>query len=105
MNFHFLEERNEWSPESMTTDSIIDMWEMAHVKDAATLLDNLGFTTKEIDISKLLAVIDEELQDVHTEKEFTPLLRVGFLLFSKMRVLFLKFFFFLLLPIGIAGFT
>lgn len=60
----------------MPIESIVDLWEMAHVKNAAGLLDDLGFTSKEINLSKLSAIIDEELQDVHTEKEITPLLRV-----------------------------
>lgn len=61
----------------MPTEVIVDMWEMAHVKNAANLLDDLGFTSKEINLSKLSSIIDEELQDVHTEKELTPLLRVN----------------------------
>lgn len=72
-----LDEPNDWPAESMPIDVIIDMWEMAHVKNATILLDDLGFTSKEINVSKLSSVIDEELQDAHTEKEFTPLLRAS----------------------------
>lgn len=61
----------------MPIESIVDIWEMAHVKNAAGLLDDLGFTSKEINLSKLSTVIDEELQDAHTDKEITPLLRVN----------------------------
>lgn len=70
------DEPGDWPLETMPVDLIIDMWEMAHVKNATELLDNLGFNTKEINLSKLSSVIDEELQGVHTDKEFTPLLRV-----------------------------
>lgn len=66
----------------MPVEVIVDMWEMAHVKNAAGLLDDLGFTSKEINLSKLSTIIDEELQDVHTEKELTPLLRVNWILLS-----------------------
>lgn len=66
----------------MPVEVIVDMWEMAHVKNAAGLLDDLGFTSKEINLSKLSTIIDEELQDVHTEKELTPLLRVNKILFQ-----------------------
>lgn len=65
----------------MPADVIIDMWEMAHVKNASELLDNLGFNTKEINLSKLSSVIDEELQGVHTDKEFNTLLRVNIIHF------------------------
>lgn len=61
----------------MPVEVIVDMWEMTHVKNAAGLLEDLGFTSKEINLSKLSTIIDEELQDVHTEKELTPLLRVN----------------------------
>lgn len=61
----------------MPMDMIIDMWEMAQVKNASNLLYDLGFTEKEINLSKLLAVIDEELQNVQTDTELAPLLRVS----------------------------
>lgn len=67
----------DWSRESMPIDTVIDMWEIAHVKNASSLLDDLGFTEKEINLSQLLVVIDEELQNVHNDKEFTPLLRAA----------------------------
>lgn len=54
------------------------MWEMAHVKNPASLMEDLGFTEREINLSRLLGVIDEELQNVHNDREFTPLLRVSF---------------------------
>lgn len=64
----------------MPAETIIDMWEMAHVKNPANLLEDLGFTDPEINLSRLLAVTDEELQNVHNDRndrEFTPLLRVS----------------------------
>lgn len=79
------DEPNDWPLEIMPMEVIIDMWEVAHVKNAAELLDNLGFNTKEINLSKLSSVIDEELQAVHTDKEFAPLLRVCILV-MKMRL-------------------
>lgn len=61
----------------MPAETIIDIWEMAHVKNPANLLEDLNFTETEINLSRLLAVIDEELQNVHNDREFTPLLRVN----------------------------
>lgn len=52
------------------------MWEMAHVKNPANLMEDLGFTERQINLARLLGVIDEELQNVHNDREFTPLLRV-----------------------------
>lgn len=52
------------------------MWELNHVKSPATLMEDLGFNEREINLSRLLGVIDEELQNVHNDREFTPLLRV-----------------------------
>lgn len=81
-NFHYFsptltDEPNDWSNESLSIDTIIDMWEMAHVKNPNGLLEDLGFTEREINLSRLLGVIDEELQNVHNDREFTPLLRVS----------------------------
>lgn len=71
-----LDEPNDWSNESLPIDTIIDMWELNHVKSPATLMDDLGFSEREINLSRLLGVIDEELQNIHNDREFTPLLRV-----------------------------
>lgn len=60
----------------MASDIIVEMWEMAHVKDAGVLLDNLGFTGKEVNLVQLSAIIDEELQDVQ-QTDKASLLRVG----------------------------
>lgn len=60
----------------MASDIIIDMWEMAHVKDATALLENLGFNGKDVNIRQLSAVIDEELQDVQ-QSEKSSLLKVS----------------------------
>lgn len=75
VHFHS-DEPNDWSNESQPIDTIIDMWEMAHVKNPANLMEDLGFTERDINLSRLLGVIDEELQNVHNDREFTPLLRV-----------------------------
>lgn len=40
-------------------------------------MEDLGFNEREINLSRLLGVIDEELQNVHNDREFTPLLRVS----------------------------
>lgn len=62
----------------MTAENIIEMWEMAHVKDAAILLENLGFADKEVNVMHLSTAIDEELQDAQQpEKSLTSLLRVS----------------------------
>lgn len=75
--FIILDEKGEWPVETMPSDVIIDMWEMAHVKNAALLLENLGFTTKDVNLHQLSSVIDEELQDAQqSEKSFTSLMRV-----------------------------
>lgn len=71
-----LDEPNDWSNESLPADAIIDMWEMAHVKNPSNLMEDLGFNERQINLSRLLGVIDEELQNVHNDREFTPLLRV-----------------------------
>lgn len=71
-----LDEPNDWSSESLPIDTIIDMWEMAHVKNPANLMEDLGINDRDINLSRLLGVIDEELQNVHNDREFTPLLRV-----------------------------
>lgn len=71
------DEASDWPNDTMPMDMIIDMWEMAQVKNAANLLYDLGFTDKEINVSKLLTIIDEEVQNVQTDKESTPLLRVS----------------------------
>lgn len=61
----------------MPLEALIDLWEMSHVKNAATLLDDLGFRANSVNLSELASIVDEELQDVHTEKELMPLLRVS----------------------------
>lgn len=62
----------------MSVEQLIDFWEMSHVKNAATLLDDLGFTSDKVNLSKLSTIIDEEIHDIHNnEKEITPLLRVS----------------------------
>lgn len=77
-NYSSPDEKCEWPVDTMAADIIVEMWEMAHVKDAAQLLENLGFTGKEVNVMRLSAIIDEELQDVQqSEKSFTPLLRVS----------------------------
>lgn len=76
MFLYLADEPNDWSNESLSIDTIIDMWELAHVNNAATLLEDLGFTGRDINLSRLLGVIDEELRNVHNDREFTPLLRV-----------------------------
>lgn len=73
---HLSDEPNDWSNESLSVHAIIDMWEMAHVTNAANLIEDLGFTESDINLSRLLTVIDEELRNVHNDREFTPLLRV-----------------------------
>ncbi|XP_055309722.1 blastoderm-specific protein 25D isoform X2 [Sitodiplosis mosellana] len=75
-----LDEPNDWSNESLSIDTIIDMWEMAHVKNPGMIMEDLGFTEREINLSRLLGVIDEELQNVHNDREFTPLLRASLVL-------------------------
>lgn len=55
---------------------------MAHIKNPANLLEDLGFNEREINLSRLLSVIDEELQHIHDDREFTPLLRVIIFFFS-----------------------
>lgn len=77
IEFVSADEPIDWSSESMPIDTVIDMWEIALVKNASSLLDDLGFTEKEINLSQLLAVIDEELQNLHNDKEFAPLLRAA----------------------------
>lgn len=84
------DEPNDWSNETLSIDTIIDMWEMAHVKNPNGLLEDLGFTEREINLSRLLGVIDEELQNVHNDREFTPLLRVS-KVFEKYRYSIIKF--------------
>lgn len=74
--FKLPDEPHDWSNESMPSETIVDIWEMAHVKHPANLLEDLGFSDTEINLSRLLGVIDEELQNVHNDREFTPLLRV-----------------------------
>lgn len=61
----------------MSVEALIDFWEMSHVKNAAALLDDLGFSSDKVSLAKLSSIIDEELQDTHNEKEITPLLRVS----------------------------
>ncbi|XP_031631697.1 blastoderm-specific protein 25D isoform X2 [Contarinia nasturtii] len=72
-----LDEPHDWSNEALPTDQLIDMWEMAHVKNPSALMEDLGFTEREINLSRLLSVIDEELRNVHNDREFTPLLRAS----------------------------
>lgn len=76
MSLSSVDEPNDWSNESLSIDTIIDMLEIAHVNNAASLMEDLGFNEREINLSRLLAVIDEELRNVHNDREFTPLLRV-----------------------------
>lgn len=40
-------------------------------------MEDLGFNEREINLSRLVGVIDEELQNIHNDREFTPLLRVS----------------------------
>lgn len=62
----------------MTFDAVIDMLELSHIKDASGMLETLGFRSKEINISQLLAVLDDELQDdQQAEKSSMPLLEVS----------------------------
>lgn len=71
-----LDDPKDWSSECLSIDTIIDMWELNHVKNPAMLMEDLGFNEREINLSRLLGVIDEELQNIHNDREFTPLLRV-----------------------------
>lgn len=83
MSFSNIDEKDGWPVETMSSDIIIDMWDMAHVKDSATLLENLGFNGTDINLVQLSAVIDEELQDVQqSEESFTSLLRVSFIYYG-----------------------
>lgn len=66
-------------PSSMSFNAVVDLLEVAHVKNVSDLLDNLGFSSNEINLTKLSSTIDEELQDNHSEKELISLLRVSFL--------------------------
>lgn len=62
----------------MTFDAVVDILELGHIKDACMLLETLGFKRKDINISQLLAVLDEELQDdQQSEISLTPLLKVS----------------------------
>lgn len=78
------DDSSDWLSETLPIEAIIELWEMAHVKNAANLLDDLGFNDKEINLSQLLNVIDEELQNVHNDREFTPLLRVIYIDYSNI---------------------
>lgn len=70
------DELDAFTPETLSADRVVDLWEMAHIKNASNLLEDLGFNDKEIHLSQLLNVIDEELQNCHDDKELSPLLRV-----------------------------
>lgn len=66
--FFFLD---KWPTESsaVPAEVIVDMWETAGITNAKTLLDNLGFATKEIHISQLSLAIDEDMLGVQDEDD------------------------------------
>lgn len=73
--------KENWPTESsaVPVEVIIDMWTSAGIANAKTLLDNLGFTTNEIQISQLSVVIDDDLQSMQNmdkDNAVTSLLRV-----------------------------
>lgn len=62
---------DKWPTESsaVPAEVIVDMWETAGITNAKTLLDNLGFATKEIHISQLSLAIDEDMLGVQDEDD------------------------------------
>lgn len=64
---------DKWPTESsaVPAEVIVDMWETAGIANAKTLLDNLGFATKEIHISQLSLAIDEDMLGVQDEEDAT----------------------------------
>ncbi|GAB0099295.1 blastoderm-specific protein 25D [Sergentomyia squamirostris] len=72
----------DFTPESdvVPFDVIVDMWENAGVLQATTLLSNLGFTGRSINIGELSASIDHELQVMRENVAAIPLLRASLVL-------------------------
>lgn len=51
------------------TGTIVGMWEVAGVSDAATLLSDLGFTGDDVRLTDLITVICEELKNLRDEPD------------------------------------
>lgn len=79
--FHInLDELTAFPPGVLSSDAIVSLWEMANIKNATNLLEDLGFNDKEINLTQLIFVIDEEQQHCHDDKELLPLLKVSHLI-------------------------
>lgn len=51
------------------SSTIVDMWEVAGVPDAATLLSDLGFTSSDVSLTELINVLCDELKSLRDESD------------------------------------
>lgn len=63
----------------MPLDVIVDMWDSAGILNPRSLLNGLGFRSKEVRISQLSLAIDDDLQGLSGQEDATaqPLLRAS----------------------------
>lgn len=73
----------EWTTEigSLSTAIIIDMWESAGISEPRTLLQDLGFYGLEVQVTELIAALEDEQQRLGDGNDTSVVVRVSWICF------------------------